>query len=76
MDDAVKKAFEDHDNLGLPTPAGRQRLFLIYAWNEFGEGGMVAPTRGDGYMKLETIREVFGAAAEKGHDTDTGVTRP
>jgi hypothetical protein len=37
---------------------------LIYAWNEFGEGGIVAPTRGDGYMKLETIRGVLGSAGD------------
>jgi hypothetical protein len=47
--------------LGLPLPGGgRQKVCTIYAWNEFGEGGMVAPTRGDGYMKLEAIAEVFG----------------
>ena len=39
---------------------GRQKAFTIYAWNEFGEGGIVAPTRGDGYMKLESIGTVFG----------------
>lgn len=27
------------------TPA--ERIVLIYAWNEFGEGGYIAPTRGD-----------------------------
>jgi hypothetical protein len=32
----------------------------IYAWNEFGEGGIVAPTRGEQSMKLEAIRAVFG----------------
>lgn len=74
--ESVADALEEHENLGLPTPTGRQRLFLIYAWNEFGEGGIVAPTRGDGHMKLETIREVFGVAGKKGHDTDKGVTRP
>ena len=46
--------------LGLPLPGGgRQKAFTIYAWNEFGEGGIVAPTRGEGSMKLETIREVL-----------------
>jgi hypothetical protein len=45
--------------LGLPLPgSGRQKAFTIYAWNEFGEGGIVAPTRGEGTMKLEAIREV------------------
>jgi hypothetical protein len=47
--------------LGLPLPGGhRQKVFTIYAWNEFGEGGMVAPTRGEGSMKLEAIADVFG----------------
>ena len=36
------------------------RRFRIYAWNEFGEGGIVAPTKGDKYMKLEAIKEMFG----------------
>jgi hypothetical protein len=35
-------------------------MLLIYAWNEFGEGGIVAPTRGEGMMKLQAIRLVFG----------------
>ncbi len=48
-------------NLGLPLPNGqRQKAFTIYAWNEFGEGGFVAPTKGEGYMKLKAIQEVFG----------------
>ena len=34
--------------------------FNIYAWNEFGEGGIMAPTQGDAYMKLDTIAVVFG----------------
>lgn len=48
-------------NLGLPLPDGSiQPMFSCYAWNEFGEGGYIAPTAGEGYMKLEAIREVFG----------------
>jgi len=58
---SVKLALEQHETLGLPTPQGRQRLFLIYAWNEYAEGGVIAPTQGDGAMKLQTIEEVFGA---------------
>jgi len=34
-------------------------MLLIYAWNEFGEGGITAPTRGEKQMKLEAVREVF-----------------
>ncbi|MHB9080420.1 MAG: glycoside hydrolase family 71/99 protein [Pirellulaceae bacterium] len=49
---------------GFPLPDKTlQPAVTIYCWNEFGEGGMVAPTRGDKYMKLEVIREVFGPAA-------------
>lgn len=62
---SVALALEQHKNLGLPTPHGRQKLFLVYAWNEFGEGGIVAPTHGDGYMKLEAIRDVFASPSAK-----------
>ncbi|HEY3324243.1 MAG TPA: hypothetical protein VGP72_27575, partial [Planctomycetota bacterium] len=48
---------------GLPLlGGGRQKLFTIYAWNEFGEGGIVAPTKGEGMTKLEAIERVFGRA--------------
>ena len=58
---SVKDTFKKYPRLGLPAAGGgRQRVFTIYAWNEFGEGGIVAPTRGEGYLKLEAIREVFG----------------
>ncbi len=59
---AMKAAFASSANLGLPLPGdGRQKLFTIYAWNEFGEGGIVAPTRGEQTMKLDAIRAVFGS---------------
>jgi hypothetical protein len=58
-------------NLGLPLPDGTvQPAFNCYAWNEFGEGGIVAPTHGDGYMKLEELNRVFNQAsadAKSGH---------
>jgi hypothetical protein len=46
----------------VDPPGGRttQKAFTIYAWNEFGEGGIVAPTQGSGTMMLEAINEVFG----------------
>jgi len=48
-------------NMGLPLPDGSvQPAFNCYAWNEFGEGGILAPTQGDKYMKIECIKEVFG----------------
>jgi len=49
------------DNFGIILPNGRrQKIFTIYAWNEFGEGGFLAPTTGEGYMKLEAVKQVFG----------------
>lgn len=57
----LKKSFTKHPSLGLPKKDGTtQKAFTIYAWNEFGEGGIVAPTKGSGAMMLEAINEVFG----------------
>ena len=57
----AKAALDKYPMLGIPTSGGgRQKAILIYAWNEFGEGGIVAPTRGEGAMKLDAICEVFG----------------
>jgi hypothetical protein len=58
---AVRDDFYKYPQFGLPRRDGSlQPAFTIYAWNEFGEGGIVAPTQGEGSMKLEAIREVFG----------------
>jgi hypothetical protein len=47
-------------NLGVPLGNGkRQKIFTIYAWNEFGEGGFLAPTVEEKTMKLEVLKEVF-----------------
>lgn len=57
----LKQSFAKHPSLGLPKKDGTtQKAFTIYAWNEFGEGGIVAPTKGSGTMMLEAINEVFG----------------
>ncbi len=59
-------------NFGLLLPdVGRQAIFTIYAWNEFGESGIVAPARGDRAMKLEAIGAVFGPLAKTGEQADT-----
>ena len=57
----MKESLAKHPALGLPKKDGTTRkAFTIYAWNEFGEGGIVAPTKGKGNMMLEAINEVFG----------------
>jgi hypothetical protein len=58
---AMKEALVKHPSLGLPKKDGtRQKSFTVYAWNEFGEGGFVAPTSGRASMMLESINNVFG----------------
>ena len=60
---ALRKLKSDLETgrFGYPLPDGkRQPAATLYCWNEFGEGGIVAPTQGDQYMKLEAIRDVFG----------------
>jgi hypothetical protein len=37
-----------------------QPAVTIYAWNEYAEGGIVAPTLGEGFAKLQGIAAVFG----------------
>lgn len=45
---------------GFPLRDGsNQPAFNIYAWNEFGEGGFMAPTEGWQYSRLEAIQKVF-----------------
>jgi hypothetical protein len=57
----MKESLARHPSLGLPRKDGTTRkAFTIYAWNEFGEGGIVAPTQGSGTMMLDAIQEVFG----------------
>jgi len=42
-----------------PEQTTPQRLLLIYAWNELGEGGYLVPTRGDpDAAYLKTIRSI------------------
>jgi hypothetical protein len=42
-----------------PEKATPEKLMLIYAWNEFGEGGYLAPTKGDpGGAYLKAVKEV------------------
>ena len=56
-------------NFGFPCSSGGdgdgdgdsvQPALTIYAWNELGEGGILVPTRGEGWMKLQSIARVFG----------------
>jgi hypothetical protein len=53
----LKDAVQWMDN--NPTRTTKERLILIYAWNELGEGGYLVPTKGDpDAAKLKKIKEV------------------
>jgi hypothetical protein len=43
-----------------PTKTTKERIVLIYAWNELGEGGYLVPTKGDPEAaKLKKIKELL-----------------
>ncbi len=41
------------------APGGVQPACMIYAWNELGEGGILAPTAGAGSALLDAVADVF-----------------
>lgn len=44
-----------------PTLTTKERIVLLYAWNELGEGGYLVPTKGNPEAdKLKVIKEVVG----------------
>jgi hypothetical protein len=46
-----------------PEKTTAERIVLVYAWNEFGEGGHIAPTKGDPEGKyLQALRSAVMAA--------------
>ena len=50
------------NRFGFPDaslPGGVQPAFEIYAWNEYGEGGLLAPTKGLGDSLIQGIAKVF-----------------
>jgi hypothetical protein len=41
------------------------KILMIEAWNEFGEGSYIEPTKKWGFAYLETIRKIFASPAAK-----------
>jgi len=60
--DRTPQLVEEFVKLGVqwldehPQKTTPQRLLLLYAWNENGEGGYLTPTRADGTSYLEAVR--------------------
>jgi hypothetical protein len=72
---SARKVIDENERLSVPSKDGRVKMLLIYAWNEFGEGGIVAPTEGRGEMMLDGIREVFVPADAAGTSTSSVESR-
>jgi hypothetical protein len=47
----------------LNSPANGPKILMIEAWNEFGEGAYLEPTRKWDMRYLETLKSVFDSAA-------------
>ncbi|MGM0490773.1 MAG: glycoside hydrolase family 99-like domain-containing protein [Planctomycetota bacterium] len=66
--DRSPKQVEEFVRLGVrwldehPNKATPQRLLLIYAWNELGEGGYLTPTAADGTDYLEAVERAITVA--------------
>ncbi|MCL5271515.1 MAG: glycoside hydrolase family 99-like domain-containing protein [bacterium] len=63
--DRTPEAMGDFIRLGLrwldehPDKATPQRLLMLYAWNENGEGGYLTPTDADGCAYLEAVKRAL-----------------
>ena len=57
----LARAFVDNPDMRLPSSMGGQRMVVIYAWNEIGEGGHLIPNQGEGEKSeyLNKVREVL-----------------
>ena len=48
-----------------PTPGAAFQSVLVYAWNEFDEGGWLAPTLGEGNARLDAVRRAVGGVCPR-----------
>ena len=51
----LEAKFRIYNNTALTKGIG-----IVYAWNEFGEGGYIEPTKKWGFQYLQAIKDVFG----------------
>lgn len=69
--DRTPKAVEDFVRMAMqwldahPDKATAERLMLLYAWNENGEGGYLTPTEKDGTAYLKAVQRAICAPQEK-----------
>jgi hypothetical protein len=62
--DITLSAFSDHLNEAKAyldsRPSETSNMLVIYAWNEWAEGGNIEPSRVGGYEYLDVIQSTFG----------------
>jgi len=69
--DRTPKLVEEFMRLGVgwldkhPDKATSQRLLLLYAWNENGEGGYLTPTAKDGTEYLKAVQRALSAVTPR-----------
>jgi len=52
--------------------AGRRKLVLVEAWNEYGEGAVIEPHQEWGFGYLDAVRDVFGVSGGSHRDLTPG----
>lgn len=57
------KLIRQNPMLGIPRGNGRLEAFSVYAWNEFGEGGYLAPTLVEYDAKLKGLKQALDLVA-------------
>lgn len=57
---SFKQMLIEGKNIIDANPATTMRMGIIYAWNEFGEGAYIEPTKKWGFQYLQAIKDVFG----------------
>lgn len=55
--DAMNWVLQENASLGENSPTNASAI-LIYAWNEYLEGGFLGPTLGEGPRRLQALRKV------------------
>jgi hypothetical protein len=63
---ATPSQFANLAESALEYVDGSSRMLVLYAWNEYHEGGVLEPTHENGYTYLEALRDVVAVEPEAG----------
>lgn len=57
-------------------PTETSKTLIVYAWNEWGEGGIIEPSVVYGYQYLDTIKSVFDLSSVNDVENDQSIVPP